>query len=49
MSGARHRRKGNRVEREIVNEHRALGVHTERYSFRGASRFRGAVAKVCQP
>src|ERR1700756_1240204 len=25
MSGARHRRKGNRVEREIVEAHRALG------------------------
>jgi hypothetical protein len=24
-------------------------VHTERYPFSGASRFRGAVTKVCQP
>ena len=27
MSGARHRRKGDRVEREIVELHPALGVH----------------------
>jgi len=31
MSGARHRRKGDRIEREIVEAHRALGVHAERY------------------
>ena len=42
MSGARHRRKGDRVEREIVDRHRALGVHAERYPLSGASRFRGA-------
>jgi Holliday junction resolvase len=42
MSGARHPRKGNRIEREIVERHRALGVHSERYPLSGASRFRGA-------
>jgi hypothetical protein len=42
MSGARHRRKGDRVEREIVELHRALGVHAERYPLSGASRFRGS-------
>jgi Holliday junction resolvase len=42
MSGARHRRKGNRVEREIVSRHRALGVHAERYPLSGASRFRSS-------
>jgi Holliday junction resolvase len=41
MSGARHRRKGDRVEREIVDRHKALGVHAERYPLSGASRFRG--------
>jgi Holliday junction resolvase len=41
MSGARHRRKGDRVEREIVALHRALGVKAERYPLSGASRFRG--------
>ena len=40
--GARHRRKGDRIEREIVDRHRALGVHAERYPLSGASRFRGA-------
>jgi hypothetical protein len=41
MSGARHRRKGDRCEREIVERHKALGVHAERYPLSGASRFRG--------
>ena len=27
MSGARHRRKGGRLEREVVARHRALGIH----------------------
>jgi hypothetical protein len=42
MSGARHRRKGDRVEREVVDLHRTLGVHAERYPLSGASRFRGS-------
>jgi Holliday junction resolvase len=42
MSGAHHRRKGDRVERELVERHRALGVHAERYPLSGASRFRGS-------
>ena len=42
MSGARHRRKGDRIEREIVEAHRAFGVHAERYPLSGASRFRGS-------
>jgi Holliday junction resolvase len=42
MSGARHRQKGNRIEREIVDRHRALGIHAERYPLSGASRFRGS-------
>jgi Holliday junction resolvase len=42
MSGARHRRKGDRLEREIVDRHRALGIHAERYPLSGASRFRGS-------
>jgi hypothetical protein len=40
--GARHRRKGNRVERELVELHKASGVHAERYPLSGASRFRGS-------
>src|SRR5262245_23819615 len=40
--GARHRRKGDRIERELVERHRALGVHAERYPLSGASRFRGS-------
>ena len=42
MSGACHRQKGNRAEREIVERHQALGVHAERYPLSGASRFRGS-------
>jgi hypothetical protein len=41
MSGARHRQKGNRIEREIVERHTALGIRAERYPLSGASRFRG--------
>lgn len=40
MSGAKHRRKGDRVEREIVQLFEELGVHAERYPLSGASRFR---------
>jgi hypothetical protein len=36
------RNKGLRHEREIVERHVALGVHAERYSLSGASRFRGS-------
>ena len=42
MSGARHRQKGDRIERELVERHEALGVHAERYPLSGASRFRGS-------
>ena len=42
MSGARHRRKGDRLERELVARHKALGIHAERYPLSGASRFRGS-------
>jgi Holliday junction resolvase len=42
MSGARHRRKGDRCERELVERHKALGIHAERYPLSGASRFRGS-------
>jgi Holliday junction resolvase len=42
MSGARHRRKGDRIERELVERHRAIGIHAERYPLSGASRFRGS-------
>jgi hypothetical protein len=40
MSGARHRRKGDRVELELVHRHIDLGIHAERYPLSGASRFR---------
>jgi hypothetical protein len=42
MSGAGHRRKGNRIERELVQLYKALGIHAERYPLSGASRFRGS-------
>ena len=41
MSGAKHRQKGDRIEREIVALHEAIGIHAERYPLSGASRFRG--------
>ena len=40
--GRRSRDKGNRVEREIVSRHAAIGVKAERYPLSGASRFRGS-------
>jgi hypothetical protein len=42
MSGAKHRRKGDRVEREIVALHEELGVHAERVPLSGASRYQDA-------
>jgi Holliday junction resolvase len=42
MSGARPRRKGDWLEREIVERHTALGIKAERYPLSGASRFRGS-------
>jgi Holliday junction resolvase len=42
MPGAKHRRKGDRIEREIVDRHRAIGVKAERYPMSGATRFRGS-------
>jgi Holliday junction resolvase len=35
------RTKGQRVEREIVNAHKALGVHAERVPLSGAARYQG--------
>jgi Holliday junction resolvase len=42
MSGRGHRRKGDRIEREIVDRHRELGIHAERYPLSGATRFRAS-------
>src|SRR3974377_243824 len=42
MTGARHRHKGDRIERELVERHKELGIHAERYPLSGASRFRGS-------
>jgi Holliday junction resolvase len=42
MTGARHRRKGDRIEREIVARHVEIGIKAERYPLSGASRFRGS-------
>ena len=42
MSGAGPRRKGDRLERELVARHKALGVPAERYPLSGASQFRGS-------
>jgi len=40
------RRKGASVEREIVERHRALGVHAERVPLAGAARYQGNGADV---
>jgi hypothetical protein len=42
QGGRRSRDKGNRIERELVERHKALGVHAERYPLSGASRFRNS-------
>ena len=42
MSGARQRQKSDRIERELVERHKAIGIHAERYPLSGASRFRGS-------
>ena len=36
------RDKGLRAEREIVDRHKAINVHAERYPLSGGSRFRGS-------
>ena len=46
MSGRGHRQKGDRIEREIVERHRSIGIHSERYPLSGASRFRGSAHDV---
>jgi Holliday junction resolvase len=40
--GRKFRQKGDRIEREIVARHEAMGVKAERYPLSGASRFRGS-------
>ena len=42
QGGRRSRDKGNRIERELVERHKALGIHAERYPLSGASRFRNS-------
>jgi Holliday junction resolvase len=40
--GRRSRAKGDRIEREIVSRHAAIGIKAERYPLSGATRFRGS-------
>ena len=40
--GRASQRKGGRVEREIVQLHKDIGVHAEKYPLSGASHFRGS-------
>jgi Holliday junction resolvase len=40
--GRRSRAKGDRIEREIVSRHAAIGIKAERYPLSGGSRFRGS-------
>jgi Holliday junction resolvase len=42
MSGAKHRQKGDRVEREIIALHKAINIGAERYPMSGATHFRGS-------
>lgn len=42
MSGKAPRRKGDRLEREIINLHEDLDIHAERYPLSGSTRFRGS-------
>ena len=37
MSGAKHRRKGSRVELEVVHRHTDIGVHSEKVPLSGAA------------
>ena len=46
MSGAKHRIKGTRIEREIVSLHEELGIHAERVPLSGASRYQDNGADV---
>lgn len=39
--GKMERDKGNRIEREIINLHKELGVYAERVPLSGASRYQG--------
>ena len=41
QAGRRSRRKGALIEREIVNLHRALGIHAERVPLSGAAHYKG--------
>ena len=40
--GMKSRRKGARIETEIVDRHKAIGVHAEKYPLSGMTRFRGS-------
>src|SRR5258708_9994784 len=44
--GAMQRRKGGRLEREIVQLHRKLGIPAERVPLSGASRYQGNSADL---
>jgi hypothetical protein len=44
--GRRPRVKVDRIEREIVSRHAAIGIKAERYPLSGASRFRGAAHDI---
>ena len=40
FGNAKHRQKGNRADREIVDLHKDIDVHAEHYPLSGSSRFR---------
>lgn len=39
--GAMQRRKGRKIEQEIVNRHKIAGIHAERVPLSGASHYQG--------
>jgi Holliday junction resolvase len=49
MSGPHHRRKGDRIKRELVHLQTDLGVKAERYPLSGASlsQFAGLFRRIC--
>jgi hypothetical protein len=42
MAGAKHRVKGNRIEREIVALHQEIGIEADRVPLSGASHYQGS-------
>lgn len=46
MSGVKHKRKGSRIEREMVELFLEIGIHAERVPLSGAARYKGNGADI---